>query len=134
MRLGGATKVYKSDGSPDNIVIASTAVVYTHSFPMFSGSFFGVWAKMTSVIGTPNIKVELEESWSLPTAEGSAETTLWVEPDGFDDIFAAIADELAHIKTIAPVPMTYGRYKITGLSGNPADTIATIYNFIQEVE
>lgn len=131
MYFGAAVPVVTSDESK-SIAIAGEVTVYTKSFPLAFGTFFGIWVRATSDTGTPNVKIELEESYALPTTEGSAGTTLWVEPDGFDDIFSAINDELAHVKTIAPVPMNYGRYKITGLTGNPADTVVTILNFIQE--
>jgi len=130
---GASQKVVTSAGSA-NIAVVSDAVVYTKSFPLYKGEHFGVWARATSVTGTPNVKIELEQSWTTPTVEGSAETTLWVIPAGKDPIFSAIADELAQIATVTPVPMAYGRYKITGLTeaANPADTIVTIFNFIQE--
>jgi hypothetical protein len=132
MYLGGASDVLKYDGSTNIIPVAGEVTVYTRSFKMSFATFFGIWVKSLSTAGTPNIKVELEESYTTPTTEGSAETDLYVEPDGFDDIFSEINDALAHIKTISPVPMTYGRYKITGLTGNPADTVVYIKNFLQE--
>ena len=130
--IGGVQPVLKSDGSSEVIPVAGETTVYSRSFRLSMATFFGIWLKATSVIGTPNIKIELEEGPVVPTTEGSAETTLFVEPDGFDDIFSAINDELAHIKTISPVPMAYGRLKITGLSGNPADTLLSAKLFLQE--
>lgn len=132
MMLGAAQKVLKYDGSTNVIPVAGEVTVYTMSFPLGLASFFGIWCRGLSTTGTPNLKIELEQSYKLPTKEGSAETTSYVEPDGFDDVFSAINDEFAHIKTITPVPMTYGRYKITGLTGNPADTTIQIENFLQE--
>lgn len=132
MFIGAIQKVLKSDGLTEIIPVASETTIYTRSFPMNKASFFGIWIRALSTLGTPNIKVELEEGPTVPTTEGSAETTLYVEPDGMDDIFSAINDELAHIDVITPVPMAFGRYKITGLTGNPADTVVYINNFIQE--
>ena len=129
--LGGASKVVTA-AEASSMAVASTGVVYTKSFPMYSANYFGIWAKAVSAGGTPDVKIDLEESYSLPTAEGVAETTLWVVPDGFSPIFAQINDELAHIVTISPIPMTFGRYKITGINANPADSIVTIFNFMQE--
>lgn len=132
MYTGAVQKVLRSDGASNVIAVNAETTVYTRAFPLHKATYFGVHALFTSATGTPNIKVELEESWTLPTTEGSAETTSYVEPDGFSDIFSAINDEVAHIATITPVPMAYGRYKITGLTGNPADCVGTIYNFLQE--
>lgn len=130
MNKGGAQKVVNSNGSP-TIAVASTGTVYTKAFPLHLATFFGIWIKATSASGTPNVKVELEQSYTLPATEGSSDGN-YIEPDGFDDIFSSINDEIAHIKTVTPVPMSYGRYKITGISTNPADTTVEIYNFLQE--
>lgn len=132
MLIGNASPVLKYDGLTATIPVAGEVTVYTRSFPLFLAQFFGIWLRATSTTGTPNIKVELQESWSEPTTEGSAEDSLMIEPDGFDDIFGQVNDENAHIRTIAPVPMCYGRYKITGLTANPADTVVSIKNFLQE--
>ena len=129
---GAAYSVLKSDGTEDDIVVAATAVVYTHSFKMNKGVYFGVWAKLQSTLTGEDVKVELEQSYALPTVEGAAETALWVIPDSASAIFAQINDELAHIATLSPVPMNYGRYKLTGLGSNPSDTVVKIKNFMQE--
>jgi hypothetical protein len=130
MLMGGCTPVLTSADSAD-ILVNGTGVVYTKSFKLGNGQYFGMAARAASVIGTGAVKIELEESPLLPTTEGAAETTRFVEPEGFSDIID-IADELMHVKTITPVPMMYGRYKITGAGGNPTDTIVNIWNFIQE--
>jgi hypothetical protein len=75
--------------------------------------------------------VELQESYTAPSTEGSSDSN-FAEPDGMDDIFATLGDQNAHIKTITPVPMSFGRYKITGIGANPADTTLQIINFMQE--
>jgi hypothetical protein len=130
MLMGATKKVRTAAGSPD-ILINATDVVYTESFPLGNGQYFGIAAIAVSATGTAGVKIELEESPLLPTTEGVAETTRFVEPDGFSDIMD-IADELMHIKTVTPIPMMYGRYKITGSGTNPVDTIVNIWNFMQE--
>ena len=130
MLRGSCTKVVTAAESSD-ILVNAADVVYTKSFKLNNGQFFGMAAIAVSATGTASVKIELEESPLEPTTEGAAETTRFVEPDGFSDIID-IADELMHIKTVAPVPMMYGRYKITGSGTNPADTIVNIWNFMQE--
>lgn len=130
MEMGACNPVVTAAESAD-ILVNAQAVVYTKSFKLNNARFFGIAARAVSSTGTAGVKIELEESPLLPTTEGAAETTRFVEPDGFDDIID-IADELMHIKTVSPVPMTYGRYKITGSATNPADTIVNIWNFMQE--
>lgn len=130
MYIGQPKKIVTSVDSPI-IAVASTAVVYTKAFKLEFAEYFGLWLKVNSVTGTPDIKVELEESYALPTTEGASDAN-WVEPDGFDDISSQINDEVAHIFTLSPVPMPYGRLKITGINANPADSIVTAFLFTQE--
>lgn len=131
--LGAAQPVLKSDGTQDDIVVNATAVVYTHSFPLNQAQFFGLWVIISSVLGSAgDVKVELEESYSLPTTEGVAETTLWVIPESASAVISQINDELAHVATVSPTPMTYGRYKLTGLGSNATDTVVKLINFMQE--
>jgi len=129
--LIGACKPVVTAAESANIAVNATATVYTKSFKLNLGEYFGMAAIAISATGTAGVKIELEQSPLPPTTEGVAETTRFVEPDGFADIID-IADELMHIKTITPVPMTYARYKITGSATNPADTIVNIWNFMQE--
>jgi hypothetical protein len=129
--IGASVPVVAGSGVPGAIAVASTAVVYTKAFEMSMASFHGIFVKADSATGTPDIKIELQESYVLPATEGSADGN-WVEPDGFADIFEQINDKLAHMKTVTPIPMKYGRYKITGINANPADALVTIYQFMQE--
>ena len=126
---GATTPVLLANLSPI-IVVASTGEVYTKSFPLFNGEYFGVWISIASATGAADVKVELEESWKEPTIEGSAETSLYQVTD---EVSAQInVEETANIIKVEPYPMAWGRYKITGISSNPEDTIMTAYNFIQE--
>jgi len=130
-RLKGATTpILKSDMSA-SIAVASTGVVYTRSFELFSGEYFGLWCKVVSATGTPDIKIDLEQT-ALRVAEageGVANTALWAVTQA---ITAGINDEVAHIIKLTPIPMSFGRLKITGINSNPADSIFTGYNFTQE--
>ena len=110
------------------ITVTGVTVSYTRSFPINHAEYFGIWVKATSA-GTPAIKIELEESYTTPTTEGSSDTN-YVVPDGFANVFASLGDTLAHVKTLSPVPMKYARFKVTGLSG--ADSTLTIKLFRQE--
>ena len=127
--LGGSQVITTSDGT-STLAIASTATVYTGSFPLNQSEYFGLWLKAVSTTGTPDITVELEQSYRRPTTEGSADTS-FVEPDGLSNLFTNLTTETAHIIGLNPVPAPYGRLKITGNSGNPADTVVTAYLFTQ---
>ena len=112
------------------IAIASTATVYTKSFKFPYGGSFGISAKATSS-GTINLQIELEESWKEPVNEGVADV-YYVVPDGISDIWSAITDSNQHHKAISPVVMRYGRFKITGLTGNDAATTVQMQLHYQE--
>lgn len=116
----------------DSLAVPSTTTVYSNSFLMRWVENFGIWVQALSASSTPNIKIELEESFRAPTTEGSSDTA-YVVPDGAAEIYSALADENAHVKSLTPVPQQYGRYKITGLAGNPSDTLLTLINFQQEM-
>lgn len=114
-----------------SLAVASTATVYSNSFLMRWTENFGIWVLASSVSGTPSLRIQLEESYIAPATEGSSDTN-YVVGDGVSDVYSNLNDEIAHIKSLSPVPSQYGRYKITGLASNPADTVITIINFQQE--
>jgi len=131
MKIGGTFDVV-SKTNVKAIAVDEEAVVYTRAFDLSKGSFFGIWVLCGST-GTPNVKIELELAPTKPTEaqEGVAATSLFAIKES-DVIFDAINDKVAHVDTVSPVPMTWGRYKITGLSGNPADTTVTLKMFQQD--
>lgn len=111
--------------------VSETAVIYTKSIKIGSGMFFGLFAKANSIIGTPSIKVEIQQGYAPPTTEGSDDSN-WVEPDGFDDVFSDLSDKVMHIKTITPVPGGFIRFKITGGATNPVDATLNMKIAVQE--
>lgn len=126
--LRGAITPVTLASESEAIAVVSQGVVYTRAFPLYNGEYFGLWVKAAST-GTPDYKIDLEESYAQPTTEGAADTSRWQVVQA---ITAQINDKLAHILTVSPKPMAWGRYKVTGISSNPADTVLTMKNFIQE--
>lgn len=127
--LGGVTGINTAADSP-NIAIAGEVTVYTKSFSTKYSAYFGIWYKAASASGTPTLKVELEQSYKRPTTEGAADGD-WVVAESASDIESNLNDELAHVATLAPSPMPYGRLKITGLTSNPEDAILVAKLFSQ---
>lgn len=131
---GNVTQVPASSGAPAPITIPSTTVVYTRTFKLNYGQAFGVWLQAGNGSGTANMKVQLEQSYlDLTEAQQGSSSANYVIGDGVADVYSNLNDTTAHVKTISPVPMKYGRYKITGLGSNPADATINIWNFIQEI-
>jgi len=106
------------------IPIVGEVTVYTKSISLKSGEYFGIMYKATSD-GTVNLSLEVEQSWTRPTTEGSSDAQ-WVEPSDIADVDAAITDEIWHARTLALVPLPYLRFRIIGLTGNDASTTIQI--------
>ena len=123
--------VSASDNLTVDIAIASEAVVYTKSFKLAFGDYFAVSYKATSASSTPDIKIELEQSWTEPTTEGSQDDN-WVEPEGMADIETSLTTETQHHKSLSPATLPLGRFKITGNGSNPSDTTVNIKVHKQE--
>jgi len=120
----------KTSSDSTTLAVASTATVYTKSFPLPYGGSFGVSAKAASS-GTINVKVELEESYRLPINEGSADD-YWVVPTGISDVFTSVANSTQLHKALSPIVMRYGRFKLTGVASNDASTTLTMFLHYQE--
>jgi hypothetical protein len=94
----------------------------------------GIWLMATSPgsIATPNLKIQVEQSYIAPTTEGAADAN-WVIGDGVPDVYTNLNDSIAHIKTLALVPMKKYRLKVTGLGSNPSDCTLLAVMFSQEL-
>uniref|UniRef100_A0A6H1ZNV5 Uncharacterized protein n=1 Tax=viral metagenome TaxID=1070528 RepID=A0A6H1ZNV5_9ZZZZ len=130
MRKVQVQKVLLSTESA-SIAVASTAVVYTKAMKLAFGDYFALSYKAVSAAGSPDVKIELEQSYELPTTEGSSDAE-WVEPENMADIETNLTVETQKHKSLSPIPLPYGRFKITGNAGNAADTILTMFLSIQE--
>lgn len=97
-------------------------------------SAMGIWLLATSPgsLGTPNLKIQIEQSYIAPVTEGIQDNN-WVIGDGVPDVYTNLNDALAHIKTLSLVPMKRYRMKVTGLGSNPSDTILLAVVFSQEL-
>jgi len=120
------------DGATDVIEIpcGSTGVYYSRSISLAYGKYFAISYKASST-GTVELKLEFEQSWVLPTTEGSADDN-WVEPESASDINAALADEVWHHESISPVAVPFLRVKITATGANHASTTLQIKFHMQE--
>jgi len=115
----------------ENIAVASTATVYTDSFKLKQGMYFGLWFLANSAAGAPDLKIQLEQSYKAPATEGSADANYAI-PENMADIQSSLTAETAKVQLISPVPMTYARFKITGQGSNNADTILNMRIFMQD--
>lgn len=111
-------------GGNSSIGIGSTATVYTQSFILKSGEYFGIGYQCVSDTTTPYITLQIEESTTLPTTEGASSTN-WVIPDNIADIATNLTTETQHYAPLTVVPLPYARIKITNNAAT-TDTIMTL--------
>ena len=131
MALGGKIAFTLADGK-EVMQVNGEAVYYTRAVNISKGMYFGLKAKALSAAGSVTMKIELQQSDVLPTTEGAADLN-YVVADGASDVYTNLNDEIWHVKAISPVPMTYVRLKITGLTGNNADATLQAGLFIQDM-
>jgi len=117
--------IASADDTSFTLPTSGTSTIYSKSFALGNGNYFGVAYQSTSTSGTPTVKIELEESWTTPATEGSSDTN-YIEPESFSDIETTLTTETWHIKSLSPVVAPYGRFKFTGNSGNPGDCTSKI--------
>lgn len=93
-------------------------------FKIESNAYFGLWYKAVSASGTPNLLIQYEMSYDTDESN-------FVIPVGVSNIETNLTSETAQVKSFAPPPMAYIRFKVTGNAANPSDTVLTMYLFVQ---
>ena len=129
-RIMGVDPVTLANGSTV-LAIAGVTTIYTASRRIKPGEYFSVSYKFVSAGGAPDVKIEVEQSFDLPTTEGASDGN-WVEPEDMSDIEGALVSETMHHKALKLVALPFMRFKITGNAANPADCIGTMYFTRQE--
>lgn len=121
---GDVGQINGSDGN-QSIAINGATTVYSQSFPLHYGQYFGLAYKAAG--SAPDLKIQLEQSPVAPSTEGASDAN-YVIPSGVADITSSVTATTMNIQSISPVPMRYGRLKITGNVGNGANT--TLRNWL----
>ena len=128
-----ASKVFthnvKTAAGATDISVTATDTVYTSYFVIGDANFFAVSYQGTSALGDPRFTIELEQSATIPATDGAAEAENFSEAVGGSDIVTAFSGTEAvwFHTSFTPLAIEYGRFKITGTSGNHAtDTIVNI--------
>jgi len=110
-------------GNVSSLAVAGEgAVAYSQSFPLPAGNPNFSFEYKAESSGSVALKLELEQSNQAPTTEG-AEDGNFVVPDGAEELDNSLADEVNHIKAYLPAATAFARVKITGLTGNDAETV-----------
>ena len=131
MKIMGTDVVTLANGSA-SLAVAGAVTIYTKAINVKPGEFFALSYKAVSSAGTPDVKIEMEQSFQLPATEGATDATYWAEPENTNDIEASLTTETIRHKAINPVTLPYLRFKITGAAGNNADTVCSMWLTKQE--
>jgi hypothetical protein len=115
-----------SDGVTTSIPVATTDTVYTHSFTLDNADYFAVSYYTISTVGATDITIQLEESISLPDTEGASDVHFTI-PVSMPDIVTNLSTENTwYQKSLSPIALKYGRFKITGAGLNASDTTVQV--------
>ena len=124
------TEVTNADGDT-SIAVAGTANVLTKAVLIKAGYSFALWYKLTSTAGTVDMSISTQQSYKLPTTEGSADAD-WVAPASGSSIIVNRTAETAYLQTISPVTAPYIRFLIDGQNSNNADAKAQLVLIVQQ--
>jgi len=122
--------VTDKDGEED-IAIAGTANVLTKAYMLRAGYSFALWMKLTTGTGTVDMSITTQQSYKLPTTEGSADAD-WVAPAANSAIVTNRTSETAYIGTISPVTAPYIRFLIDGQNSNNAAATIKLVLIVQQ--
>ena len=121
-----ALDILSSDSSTASIPVATTTTIYTHSFRTDSGEYGAISYWIYSAAGVADVTIQLEQSWTAPATEGSADGNYTI-PVNMADVTTALTTESTwYQQSISVLPLPYGRFKITGIGSNNADTVVKI--------
>lgn len=120
MNIGPSVDDMVLSAGAKDMAVGGNTTYYTQSFPMKYGKYFAVAYKATSS-GVIDLTITLEQSYDLPTTEGSSDAK-YVTASGVSDIHTNLADTTWHNASLSPAVMPYGRFKIVGGATNDAST------------
>ena len=111
-------------GIVTSLAVASTGTAYSYSFPTKPNVQFGIMVQLDVSSGTPNVKVELESGFELPTTEAAADTDHFAVGQSNDCVIDTGANtETLRFYPLAPIVAPYSRIKFTGQGANPASCV-----------
>jgi hypothetical protein len=126
----GGERLYDVNGSGAITVIAVSSSYYSTSFRLDTGKYFAI----SYQVGTntpsrtnwyfPSVTLQLEQSWTEPAVEGSADSN-WTVPTSLADIHTTLNDSALKITAFSPVALKYGRLKVNSAAASPTNTAIT---------
>lgn len=105
------------------IPVGISATVYTDHFVLTDLDQFTL-SYIVACTGTPNLKIELEQSIVVPTANAVDANS--VVPDNFSPVVTSITTKTQHHIVLSPAATEFGRFKLTETTGTVTDTVVTL--------
>ena len=111
------------------IPIGSTEVVYTDAISLCDLNDFALSYKVDCT-GTPNVKIELQQSFQVPTNPNAADA-YYVTPETLAPIETSLTNKNVHHRQLSPVTVEFYRFKLTELTGTVSDTTIQLWLSVQ---
>lgn len=114
-------------GSTTINVFSTGSTIYTSSFNMEDSSSYAVSLMATSGSSNnaPNVTISLEQSSTPPTIEAQSDSN-W-NTSSTTAVVSGYATKNTYFNaTLTVAPLSYGRFKIAGNTGNSTDTTVKI--------
>lgn len=129
MRDNGPTPIAITLAGNADIALTAGGTIYTDFLSLCDLNDFALTYKVACT-GTPDIKIELEQSVFPTTAPNVADDN-YVVPEGIADIETSLTNKTVHHKQLTPVTVEYHRFKITENTGLVADTVVNMWLSVQ---
>jgi hypothetical protein len=126
----GGERLYDVNGSGAITVIAVSSSYYSKSFRVDTGKYFAMSYKVdTNTPSTvnwffPSVTLQLEQSWTEPATEGSADAN-WTIPNGMSDIYTTLNTSALQISAFSPVACKLARLKVNSAAATPTNCTIT---------
>lgn len=113
--------------------INATATVWSRSVSLQNAMYLTLMIQATSVSSTPNLQVSWEGGVERPATEYVTDSGYFLADDMIN-IYDALTSETWNIKQFNAAPSPFGRLKVVGNTGNPADVIVNAKLFMRSRE
>lgn len=111
------------------IPIGSTAVVYTDHISLCDLNDFALSYKVDCT-GTPNVKIELEQSFQAPTTDHASDT-YYAVPETLAPIESSLTNKNIHHRQLSPITVEFYRFKLTEQTGLVTNTTIQLWLSVQ---
>lgn len=106
----------------DSVAVAGEVVAYSKAFDLVDVDEFAL-EYQAACTGNPNIKMELQQC---------SDEANWYLPDTMSEVVSSLTNKSPHGVQLSPITVRYMRIKITGLTGNPSDTVISLKLSLQK--